>query len=158
MYIYQKSYTVGASKKNKIYTKEGDWFTMYLYLYLSLIPSLVTIAFFIFNENAQKNYNTKKAVTNLCTFIALITFNLSWRIIDAIYIFPKTSTLNRPLWFFIFMFVAGIIAPIITLNRSKLNRKEDILDKKWFQIVFAVIIIVFMVFMPGILMALKFKS
>ena len=130
----------------------------YPYVYLSLMPSLIVIAFLIFNKSACEKYNTKKAFINLLSGGISLACIFTWRIISNHYAFSKIGMSKQPLWFFIVIFIAGIIAPMLALNRSKLNRKEDILDKKWFLFVIIAVLVIFMIFMPGILMTLKFKS
>jgi hypothetical protein len=40
------------------------------------------------------------------------------------------------------MFGLGILAPIVILRGQKLNRKETIFDKKWFQILIVMIAVI----------------
>ena len=114
----------------------------YPYVYLSLIPTIIAIAFLIFNTDVQKKYNTKKAGINLFAYIIIMVLDFSWHIISNCYIFPKSGISQYPWWFFLIVFGAGILAPIVILSRQKINRKETIFDKMWFRILLAMIIVI----------------
>lgn len=120
----------------------------YSYIYLSLIPAVIAIAFLIFNTEIQKKYNTKKAGANLLWFIIIIALDFTWHVIANNYIFTKSSVFQYPLWFFVSIFTMGALYPVFVFTRYKLGRKKDILDEKWFQIILAFVVLAVFILIP----------
>ena len=124
----------------------------YFYLFLSIVPSLVIIPFLIFNENSCKKYDVKKAIQSLCSGIGTILVISASEIIQRYYICTRIMSKQIPITFFLLIYAFGVLAPVIALNRSKLNRKKDILDEKWFCFVIIAVLIVFVIFAPGFIL------
>lgn len=122
------------------------------YIYLALVPTIIAIAILNSNKNAQKKYNIKKAIQSLYWGGISLAFILTSEIIQRYYICTRIINKQIPTSFFLSMCVLGVLYPVIALNRSKLNRKKDILDEKWFCFVIVAVLIVLMVFAPAFIL------
>ena len=112
-------------------------------MYLAIIPNLIVIAFLLFNKNAKKKYETKKAVTHLLLILVTTAILISFKV-GFYYRWlqnnkPQSLVLNILLFVFVCIVVFG---PIFILNQFKINNEKPLFIKKFrVQIAIAVILI-----------------
>lgn len=112
------------------------------YLYLTLIPTLIAIALLFFGKNISKKYNVKRTVPILLVFLMAKLIFISYGV-WSIYKWPRTNiSAHYSLWQILYLAFIFVLFPIIVLYQNKINRKETIFDKKWVQILCAIVFII----------------